>query len=237
MDILEKEIKNLAGPIIKKERLEEIIKRHYKYYKESSINWVIYKLNKKHVITKLNNNEYMLGFLKEYKYEDFSEISLDLIKRFKKEFDDINIVVYETFMLNEWLNQLVSRNIIIVEVEKYFIKDIFRYIQNIYPNILFKPTNEDLFLYKDAIIIINPLITQAPVNKKDKTIKIEKLIVDLFSNDIINEFISEREKEDIVKSIINNYVVNETTVFAYSKRRRTYETLKDLFDEIKRNEE
>lgn len=198
---------------------------------------MIYKLNKKKVITKLNDREYILGFLKEYKYKGFSDVNLDLTSKFREEFNDINIAVYESFILNEWINHLISRNIVIVEVEKYFTKDIFRYVQNIYSNTLFNPTNDDLYSYKDAIIIVNPLVTQAPVNKKDKTIKIEKLIVDLFTNDIINEFISEAEKEDVIRSIIKNYVVNEKTILAYSKRRGNYDAIKHLLGDIKRNED
>lgn len=237
MNLLEKEIKNINETIIKKDELKEIIKKHYPHYKDSSINWLIYRLNEKQIITKLNNREYILGFLKEYQYKEFSDISRDLIKKFKSDFADINIVVYETFMLNEWINHLISRNIVIVEVEKYFIKDIFRYIQNIYSKTLFNPTKDDLYLYKDTMIIVNPLVTQAPINKSDKTIKIEKLIVDLFTSDSINEFISEKEKEDVIKSIIKNYVVNEKTILAYAKRRRNYDTLKYLLDDIKRDAE
>lgn len=237
MNLLEKEIKNLNETIIEKDKLKEIIKKHYPHYIDTSINWVIYELNRKRIITRLNNREYILGFLKEYKYEGLSDISLDLIERFKKEFNEINIVVYETFILNEWINHLVSRNIVIVEVEKYFIKDIFRYIQNINSHTLFNPSKDDLYLYKDAKIIVNPLVTQAPINKKDKTIKIEKLIVDLFTSDSINGFISEAEKESVIRSIIKKYVVNEQTILAYAKRRKNYDALKDLLDKVKRNED
>lgn len=237
MNILENELEFLGDKIIEKDKLKEIIKKNYPHYKDSSINWVIYKLVKKNIITKLNNHEYIKGYLKEYKYKWFGDASFDLINKFKKEFGDINIAVYETNLLNEWINHLISRNIVIVEVEKYFVKDIFRYIQNIYPNTLLNPSNDDLYLYKDTMIIVNSLVTQAPINKNEKTIKIEKLFVDLFTKDIINEFISEVEKEEVIRSITKNYVINETTILAYSKRRKNYNTIKQILNDIKKGED
>lgn len=236
MNLLQKELKSIDDNIIESDKLKEIIKRTYPHYKDSSINWVIYKLIKNKIITKLNNREYIIGYLKEYKYDGLSDASRNLIDIFKNSFSDINIVVFETFMLNEWINHLISRNIVIVEVEKYFVNDIFRYIQNIYPNTRLNPSHEDLYLYKDITIVVNSLVTQAPINKNDKTVKIEKLIVDLFTKDIINEFISENEKKEVIRSMIKNYVVNDKTIFAYTKRRKNYDIVKEVLDYIKISE-
>lgn len=82
MNLLEKELEILDDNIIRRNKLKEIIKRNYPHYKEVSINWVIYKLVKNKVITKLNNNEYIIGYLKEFKYEKISDTSLDLINKF-----------------------------------------------------------------------------------------------------------------------------------------------------------
>jgi hypothetical protein len=83
-------------------------------------------------------------------------------------------------------------------------------------------------MYNDELVIVKPLASQAPINQKTREIKIEKLIVDLYTKDLINEFISEDEKEDVIQDIFKKYLVNQKTIFAYAKRRNNTDLLKKI---------
>ena len=207
--------------IIPRTQLIEIIKQETNYDKDASIRWVIYQLVKEGLITKLDSNNYMKGHLKKYKPSYVSETKLKIEKLLKNVFPELTIVVYESTMLNEWLNHQVARNVIFVEVDKFYAKNVFQEInQELQHTVLLNPKVDDYYTYaENDVVIVGNLITQAPRNKNSYNIRLEKLIVDLFSFDLITEFISHSEYENLLESLFKDYLVNTKTIIAYTKRR------------------
>jgi phosphoserine phosphatase len=81
-------------------------------------------------------------------------------------------------------------------------------------------------MYEGELIIVTQLISQAPIYQKNRDIKIEKIIVDLYTKDLITEFINEDEKNDVIENIFKSYPVNMKTVYAYAKRRNNLDIIK-----------
>jgi len=144
--------------------------------------------------------------------------------------------MYESTCLNEWVNHQVSRAVIFIEVEKYYMMDIFRVIQEKYMNVLFKPNQDTLYRYQGDLIVVSQLFTQAPINRQERTIKLEKLIVDFYTHDLINEFITDDEKEDVIDLMFQTYVINYKTVIAYAKRRKNEDKVISALLNLKINE-
>ena len=202
-------------------KLIDEIKKQTNYKKDSSIRWVIYDLVKQGKLTKIDADYFYNGQIKDYHPVTVSNIKNDIEKTIKEKYPHIDIIIYESSIMNEWLNHQISRNIIFVEVEKYFMQHIFNTLKESTPyNVLYDPSINDFYLYvsQDTIIVTN-LITRTPMNKDSYDIKIEKLIVDMFSNHLISEFYSQSEYDDVLENIFSKYKVNIKKVMSYAKRR------------------
>ena len=210
---------------ILKEDLVDYIKKSTDYEKDSSIRWVIHELVKSGDITKVDSKHYYKGVLKDYSPKVQTEKKKLLKKLISKKYPKLDIVIYETKIFNEWINHQISRNVIFVEVEKYYMQDVFTYLRNhITDKILLNPTTEDFYLYaEDNIIIVSSLVSRAPMNKESYEIKAEKLIVDLFSSDLVSKLISQSEYATIIDNIFRMYKVNIKTVYSYARRRNLIE--------------
>lgn len=233
MNLVEREIKNINEKIVSKQTLINVIKKENPNYKESSIRWTIYKLIKQGVITQLGNNTYYNGKLKSYRSNSESSLIKDIKLVLSKTFSNISYVIYETKILNEWVNHQISRNIIFVEVEKFFMKDVFRVVQKNYSNTLFNPKANDYYMYQGDLVIISGLVTQAPIDNDSKSIKLEKLIVDFYTKDLINDFITDEEKEEVIHDMFKTYKINKKTILAYAKRRNNYDKVSNVLEIIK----
>ncbi|MDD3122462.1 MAG: hypothetical protein PHC62_02980 [Candidatus Izemoplasmatales bacterium] len=234
MTIEEKLLSSDNNKVLDRDDLYQLIRTFYPNYKDTSIRWVIYRLVKNGIISKLDQTKYIIGKTKYYHQQETGDERDKIIHALDQAFPNIRMAVFESTLLNEWVNHQIARKIIFIETEKYFINDVFRYVYNTFPiKTLLNPNNEDLYMYDGELIIVTQLISQAPINQKKKDIKIEKLIVDLYTKDLITEFINEDEKEDVIESIFKTYPVNIKTVYAYAKRRNNLNIIKEVISNYK----
>ena len=210
---------------ILKEDLVDYIKKSTDYEKDSSIRWVIHELVKSGEVTKVDSKHYYKGVLKDYSPKVETKKKKLLKKLISERYPELDIVIYESNIFNEWINHQISQNVIFVEVEKFYMEDVFTYLRDHITNkILLKPTTEEYYLYsEDDIVIVSSLVSRAPMNKKSYEIKAEKLIVDLFSSDLVSKLISQSEYATIIDNIFRMYKVNIKTVYSYAKRRNLIE--------------
>lgn len=221
---IEKELMNYKDhTTISRESLIEVIRRYKPDYKDSSVRWELYRLVRDGVITKMDAEFYQIGRIRRYTPCPGSETKKMIQEILKIELPAVKAVVFESTILNEWVNHLISRNVLFVDVEKDYMQSVFRILQErLQTTILLKPSIDDYYLYaSDATIIVSNLITQAPLQKDSYDIRIEKLLVDLFANALLREFVSSHEIGDMVAEIFSTYVVNAKTVLAYAKRRKS----------------
>lgn len=210
---------------ILKEDLVDYIKKSTDYEKDSSIRWVIHELVKSGDITKVDSKHYYKGVLKDYSPKVETKKKKLLKKIISERYPELDIVIYETNIFNEWINHQLSRNVIFVEVEKFYMEDVFTYLRDHMTNkILLNPTTENYYLYaEDDMVVVSSLVSRAPMNKESYEIKAEKLIVDLFSSDLVSKLISQSEYATIIDNIFRMYKVNIKTVYSYAKRRNLME--------------
>ena len=179
-------------------------------------------LNKQ--LYKISPNIYKYGSKKIYSVKK-GKISNDIVNVIVSKYD-INFIIWNISLLNEWLNHLINTSILILEVEKPYIEFVFEYLKGKY-NVLLNPNKEEIYYYStNNTIILMPLISKAPINLKEKTPKIEKIIIDIFSDKIIKFFYDGNEIKDIYEQIFATYAVNYKTLFAYSKRRSIFKEFK-----------
>jgi len=158
---------------------------------------------------------------------------MNIKKTLTEKYSSLEIVVFESSLLNEWINHQVSKNIIFVQVEKYYTENIFNYLkENTNVKILFEPSKDDFYRYaENNTVVVTSIVTRSPRNLKNYTIKLEKLIVDIFSSDLIQEFISSSEFDSLIETLFTKYKINIKTTLSYAKRRllddRVYKYIED----------
>ena len=192
---------------------------------------LIKNLIEKGIVAKITNDKYKLVNKKKYHiYREFDETSEYISMLNTVKFD---YIIYNITFLNEWLNQLIGKNTIFIEADRKYMNSVYDILlDNDCKNILLNPSLEEIDKYLSSdLIIIKPLYTRSPINRKEKSFEIEKAIVDLFADDILRRFYSTSELPDIYRQIFKTYAIDEFSLNAYLSRRN----LKDKFYEFLKN--
>ena len=201
-------------------------------YKSSSLYNKIEEMENNGEITRVGKTQYVFAKRKYFNNEIESNIAKKVDRLIKNNYSsDFEYVIYETTTtLNQFLNHLINRNVIILEVDKFFLEHVFNTLKDAgYKNVLVNPNKEDVFRYiEDDSIILLPLISKSPIDKKNKRITIEKLAVDMICSTTLNCFYEGAELPDMIKDILFNYKVRYDTLKNYAKRRHALEKLKAL---------
>ena len=199
---------------------------------------LIKKLIEDGIITKICNNQYKIVNKRKYHIYREYDNTKDLINLLKEVRYDY--IIYNITFLNEWLNQLIGKNTIFIEVDKKYVNSIYELlVDNEYKNVLVNPSMQEIEKYSlSDLIIIKPLYSRSPINRKEKSFTLEKIIVDLFVDDILKKYYSTSELPWIYKQIFKEYAIDEYSLNTYLTRRRIkekfYEFLKtnDLENKI-----
>ena len=94
--------------------------------------------------------------------------------------------------------------------------------------VLLKPTKEICEVYvDDGTIIVQTLSSETPVDRSDPHhVVLEKLLVDLLADDKMELFLECAEFGDIIQEVLDRYVLNESRMLRYARRRNREEELR-----------
>lgn len=203
--------------------------------KEGTFRWRIYDLKNKNIIKTIKRGFYVISYKPKYKPE-ISEEVLKLSKIITERFKDIKYCIWNTEWLNEFSQHQSSKKIILIEIEKdfteslyYELKDRFKY------DIFLNPDETAMNIYvseSSQPVIIKKLITRSPISKRtEKKVKfytplLEKILVDIFSEEKLFYFYKGSEMRHIYENAINSYTINFTKLFSYAKRREREQEIK-----------
>ena len=200
--------------------------------KESSYNWAITGMLKDGVLIKRGYDEYTLcGNKAKADYlPSYSELSNRIIDRIKNKYPLVRFTVFETVLLNEFLNHLIAQNTIYVQVEKDVSIFVFRFLQELgYNNVLYRPSKKEFSLYWNRdMIVVTDLISEAPINSVNPySIYLEKLLVDIVSDKCISSSYSVAEYPSIINQAMKSYKVDVKKMLRYARRRNKEEYIKE----------
>lgn len=211
----------------------------YDYYKiqnqilkESILKNYLSKDLKSGIIARAGRNKYFFNQENLMKYNYFySDISKQISTKIYQEYTNINFCTFELYQLNEFLNHQIAHNIIFISVEKDLETYIFEFLKEQYPGKVFlNPSPQIVERYwTDNMIIIKKLISEAPLNKDILwSTRIEKILVDIFTDKIIRNIISFSEYPKLYEDIFDNYIIDETSIFRYAQRRKAKDKIKNF---------
>lgn len=216
--------------------LYEFFKEYEPGLKDSTFAWRIHNLKKKNIIKSIKRAVYVLTESPDFKPEISSEVE-NIAKIINSRFQDIIYCIWESKWLNEFSVHQASKNIIIVEIEKYFAESLFYELKgNFNYDFFLNPTANVIDLYiaeSRKTVVIKNIVTRSPVTDSiDKSLlisipKIEKILVDLYSEKKLLNLYQGAEIKTIYENVIKNYSLNFTSFFSYAKRRNKEKDIKD----------
>jgi len=155
----------------------------------------------------------------------------------KHQFPFLTFCFWHTSLLNEFMNHQPGKFYLLIEAEKNSIESVFYYLKGKKYSVFLEPTEEIINKYfpeDKEPIIIKSLISEAPTQNVNSvnTVTIEKILVDIFCDNIIFSAQQGSEMVNIFKSVFDKYTVNENRMLRYANRRRKKENLNIFLNSV-----
>ena len=213
-----------------------LLKTDYPQMRDSSYHWAVCGMLKRGGLIKAARNVYMVpdGLEKQMYHPLYSELAIKLIKQISEKYPSIRFTVFETALLNEFLNHLVAQNTVFIQVEKDISVFVFRFLQeNGYKHLLYKPKKTDYILYweKDSIIVTD-MISEAPLSASaSHKICLEKMLVDMYCDKLISITYSKSEYPQVLLRAAETYRIESSKMMRYARRRGKADEIKHILEE------
>ena len=196
--------------------------------KTTTINWRIYSLVQKGVLTRIGRGKFSLGYNEIFIPEINSKLKT-IHSKLKKEFPYLEICLWNTSSFNEFMVHQPGRFYILIEVEKDATQSVFFFLKEAKFSVFLDPTQDLIEKYlpdEKETLIVKSLVTEAPTQKIEGliTTTIEKMLVDVFCDDVILSAQQGSEMRTIFQEAMNKYTVNENRMIRYADRRRKKRT-------------
>lgn len=204
--------------------------------KQSTINWRIYSLVQMGVLNRIGRGKFDTKGGKNYIPEISSKVKT-IYSKIKKEFPYLKLCIWHTSALNEFMLHQSGNFYVLVEVEKEATQSVFYFLKEAKYFVFMDPTNDLLDNYlpsnKDSLIV-KPLVSEAPIQniKGINTTSLEKMLVDIFCDNVIFSAQQGAEMRTIFKEAFSKYTLNENRMYRYADRRRRKESLKNYVNLI-----
>jgi len=193
-------------------------------------------LVQKGVLTRVGRGKFTLGEQKIFLPEIFNNLK-SIHSKLIKEFPYLEICIWNTSSINEFMIHQPGRFYILIEVEKDAALSVFFSLKEAKYSVFIEPIKDLIDKYipdERETLIVKSLVTEAPLQKIDglNTITIEKMLVDIFCDEVIFSAQHGSEMRTIFKEAISKYVVNENRMLRYANRRRKKESFTKYWDSI-----
>lgn len=206
------------------------------FVKKSTVNWRIYKLVEKGIIQRVGRGKYRLGEQKEF-HPKINQSIKSLYTILKNEYPYLDISIWTTEWISQWILHIPSANKTIIEVEKGTEDSVFYFLSDIRKNVFLNPSIDILDKYAQENknqIIIKKLVTDAPLQKINslRIPALEKIIVDLILDvETLSEY-QGRDLESIIENAYQSYSIQEDKLLRYASRRRKRDFVEQFIKSI-----
>ncbi|MFA9392440.1 MAG: DUF6577 family protein [Prolixibacteraceae bacterium] len=205
----------------------------------STVNWRIYSLVKEGRMIRIGKGKFIFGTANNYMPEISSQLK-SLAKKIKREFPFLNSCIWNTSLLNEFMQHQPGRFLTLVEVEKEAIQSVFYFLKDQQFQAFAEPSEEILEKYLPSngkTIIIKSLVTEAPVQEIEQfsTTTLEKILVDVFCDNAIFSAQQGAEMRTIYEEAFRKYSINKDRLLRYGQRRNKKQEILKYLETISNN--
>ena len=217
--------------IFNKNVFREIVHSIYPDCSEASINWMLVTLRKQGSLASAGTGKYYriaqdMPAKKQYSYPH-SEEYLELEKDITESYPLVNFQMWELIQMNDFVNHQIAKNVIFIEVESMLVDTLYEMLHEKYPYAMIQPDTDTFYKQRspETDIVVQKLLTEAPSPNNGHSSPLEKLLVDLLSKKLPGNLIERSEYPRIYDDIFRKYLIDETRMFRYAKRRNLYDSL------------
>lgn len=199
----------------------------------NSVQWVLGDLLREGYIVRNGYDSYSVAEQKLPDYSPlYSEQSKLLMQTISTKYPLAEFTVFETFLMNEFLNHLIAQNTVIIQCERDITSFIFREIQDKNDNCLLNPSVKEFdYYWKPGCIVVCSLVSEFPANSnKPHDITIEKMAVDMYCDRYIRRAYEPHEYPEVLRQIREKYSVNEAGMFRYARRRNKEKEIRTIWE-------
>ena len=202
---------------------------------DSTYHWAISRLVRDGQIIRLGYDAYSgpdNSPKKEYQ-PLYSDLALELLNQINEKYPYVTFTVFETVMMNDFLNHLIAQNTVFIQVEKESSIFVFRFLQeNGYQNVMYKPGKKDFDLYWSRNgIVVTDLISEAPLRiDEPHMIMLEKMLVDMVADKLIQSTYSKAELPDVIEQAQSRYYLDKVRLLRYARRRNREKEMKQYLE-------
>ena len=218
--------------VFTRQALYNLFKENNKDLSYNSVGWIIDEGLKSNLLFKVGSDSYSRKKETRNTYSPrYSEFSKELLSKMEERFPELEYTLFETLLLNEFVNHLYAQNILVLQVEKDLCPFTFDFLNELFPGkVLYNPSSDDLGRYQsDNCIILENRISEAPFDKEHPHfITMEKLLVDTVSDKAIKELIPTSEVTNIYENAKLIYKSDLTKIKRYAKRRNAWTKVEAL---------
>ena len=218
--------------VFTRQALYNLFKENNKDLSYNSVGWIIDEGLKSNLLFKVGSDSYSRKKETRNTYSPrYSEFSKELLSKMEERFPELEYTLFETLLLNEFVNHLYAHNILVLQVEKDLCPFTFDFLNELFPGkVLYNPSSDDLGRYQsDNCIILENRISEAPFDKEHPHfITMEKLLVDTVSDKAFKELIPTSEVSNIYEDAKLIYKSDLTKIKRYAKRRNAWTKVEAL---------
>ena len=219
------------GQIFDKSRFREAVHMVDPDCTESSINWMLVTMRKQGILASAGTGKYYCSssespIKKSYRYPHSPEY-LEIEQAITDEYPRIHFQMWELIQMNDFVNHQIAKNVIFIEVESMLVDTVYEMLHEKYPYAMIQPDTDTFYKQRapESDIVVQKLLTEAPTPNIGHSSPLEKLLVDLLSKKLSGNLIERSEYPHIYEDIFRKYLIDETRMLRYAKRRHLYDTL------------
>ncbi len=188
------------------------------------------------VLTRIGRGRFILGVGRNYIPEVPNKIK-SLHNILKKNFPYLNMCLWSTSAFNEFMLHQPGRFYLLVEVEKDAMDSLFYFMKEKKYSVFVEPSRELFIRYmsdEKESWIVKSLVSEAPIQNLTgvPTTTIEKMLVDIFCDDITFDAQQGSEMKTIFKAAFEKYAISDSKMLRYADRRRKKRELNEYLDQV-----
>ncbi|MDR7128702.1 hypothetical protein J2X69_001034 [Algoriphagus sp. 4150] len=204
--------------------------------KKTTVNWRIYTLVQKGILSRVGRGRFSLGKGEVYTPELSSKLN-SVYKKIKIDFPFLSICIWSTSALNEFMLHQPGKYYQLIEVDKDAVESIFFYLKERSYSVFLEPSEQLIRHYMIDEMepwVVKSLVSEAPIQKVNgiPTVTIEKLLVDIFCDPVIFNAQQGSEMNQIFNEAFEKYTISESKMLRYASRRRRKEELDKYLSEV-----
>lgn len=206
--------------------------------KATTVHWRIYTLIQIGVLNRIGRGKFILGKRKIYIPDIPNKIKTGYNK-IKKNFPYLNICLWNTSVFNEFMLHQPGRFYLLVEVEKDALESVFFFMKQNKYSVFLEPSRKLYIRYipdEKETWIVKSLVSEAPTQNVQgiDTITLEKMLVDIFSDDVTFDAQQGSEMKNIFREAYDKYAINENKMLRYADRRGKRERFNEFLNTVSR---